>query len=111
MRKSVKTALAALAVAVSGTAGLAQQLPGQPDPAKGAELTKKLCSTCHISDPNAPRLQGTADVPTFREIARRDGQSLERITGKIMMPNHPMPSITLTRDQMADIASYILGLK
>ncbi len=111
MRKSVKMTGAALALGLAGTAALAQQLPGQPDPAKGAELTKALCSNCHIDDPNAPRLQGSADIPSFVEIARRQGQSAERIAGKIIFPNHPMPSITLTRDQMTDIASYILSLK
>jgi len=111
MRKEILTAFTALGLMLGATAAFAQKMPGAPDPVKGAELTAKLCSNCHIDDPNAPRLQGTADVPTFDEIARREGQSVERITGRIIVPAHPMPVITLSRDQMADIASYILTLK
>lgn len=111
MRQNILTAIAVSGAMLIATSVTAQQMPGQPDAAKGAELTAKLCSNCHVDDPKAPRLHGTADVPTFVEIARIDGQSVERITGKMIMPAHPMPAITLSRDQMADIARYILSLK
>lgn len=88
-----------------------QQLPGQPDPDKGAELARRLCAGCHLPREGEPRLQGTADVPTFPEIARKEGQTAEHITGKILMPAHPMPSIQLTQGEIADLAAYILGLK
>lgn len=90
---------------------MAQQVPGKPSAKRGSDLAQKLCAVCHIPKADAPRLQGTADIPTFPEIAAKDGQTVERITGRIIMPAHPMPQIALSRDQMADIAAYILSLK
>lgn len=113
MRSSLMRICAAAALwTIAGhVAANAQSVPGQPDPARGESLARRLCAVCHIPEPGAPRLQGTADVPTFPEIARKKGQSADRITGRIIMPTHPMPQIPLTRDQMADIAAYILSLK
>ncbi|MCG8559355.1 MAG: cytochrome c [Hyphomicrobiales bacterium] len=88
----------------------AQQHPGKPNPKRGAELAVKLCSNCHTTQAdNAARVK--ADVPTFREIAALDDQTDVRITGKIMMPRHPMPSINLTRSELADVVAYIQSLK
>ncbi|GAB4234169.1 MAG: hypothetical protein Kow0032_17870 [Methyloligellaceae bacterium] len=89
----------------------AQGLPGQPDPARGQTLTGRLCVECHVPSDAATRLQGSADVPTFPEIARRPGQSADRIISRIILPAHPMPVISLTRDEMQDIAAYILSLR
>ena len=94
-----------------GPAASAQTLPGQPDAAQGEGLAQKVCAVCHIPQQGAPRLQGTADIPTFGEIARKSGQSAERITGAIILPAHPMPQIALTKDQMNDIAAYTMSLK
>jgi mono/diheme cytochrome c family protein len=104
-------AAAALWTLAGYVAADAQSVPGEPDPARGDKLAHRLCAVCHIPEEGAPRLQGTADVPTFPEIARMKGQSAERITGRIILPTHPMPQISLTTKQMEDIAAYILSLK
>lgn len=99
-------------VAGSAPAATAQKIPGQPDPAKGMELAEKLCSNCHLGKGVATSVGGQpADVPSFPEIAKRPGQTAERIHGKLILPNHPMPTIPLTEDEMADLAAYILSLK
>lgn len=98
-------------VAAGCTPALSQAIPGKPDAGRGEVLAQKLCATCHIPDGNAARLQGTADVPTFPEIATAQGQTTERIIGKLVIPAHPMPTIPLTRDHMADLAAYIMSLK
>ena len=91
---------------------VAQPVPGKPDPKRGLELAAKLCSNCHAGK-GIPTQSGgqQADVPTFPEIAKRSGQTAERIHGILVMPRHPMPTIPLTRNEMADLAAYILSLK
>ncbi|MDH3579054.1 MAG: c-type cytochrome [Hyphomicrobiales bacterium] len=93
------------------TPAMSQAAPGKPDAGRGEVLAQKLCATCHIPDGNAARLQGTADVPTFPEIARAQGQNADRIHGILILPSHPMPTISLTKNEMADLAAYILSLK
>ena len=88
---------------------LAQQVPGRPSPERGEELARKLCANCHIPAEGQPRMQGTADVPTFPEIARR--QTADGIKAALIMPGHPMPQIQLTRAEMDDLAAYILSLR
>lgn len=107
---SCLTMLLVLSVSAVHTVG-AQTLPGQADAERGAELTERLCANCHIPEEGAPRLQGTADVPTFPEIARKQGQTAERISGAIIMPAHPMPQIPLTKSQIDDVVAYIMSLK
>ena len=101
--------LGALTFAFAASAA-AQRHPGKPNPDRGAELAAKLCSNCHTTKAtDSARVK--ADVPTFREIAALDDQTDVRITGKIMMPRHPMPSINLTRSELADVVAYIQSLK
>lgn len=100
-----------LILLLSAGAAAAQQLPGQPDAAEGKSLAQRLCVTCHIPEAGAPQLQGSADIPTFSEIAQKEGQSAERIASRIILPSHPMPNIFLSRDEMRDIAAYILRPK
>lgn len=102
---------AGMTLLLSAGAAAAQQLPGQPDAAKGESLARRLCAICHIPEAGAPRLQGSADIPTFGEIAQKEGLSAEWIVNRIILPVHPMPNIILTRDEMKDIAAYILKLK
>lgn len=91
---------------------IAQTIPGVPSSTNGMVLAIKLCSNCH-SGKGMPAQSGgqLADVPTFNEIAKRPGQTAERIHGTLVMPRHPMPRIPLTENEMADLAAYILSLK
>ncbi len=110
--RHIAFAAAALALGTALAApAAAQDIPGQPSAKRGEEIAKKLCVFCHLPAPGAPRLQGTADVPTFPEIAKRPGFDADRIANTIMAPPHPMPPIALTKAEMADVAAYIISLK
>jgi mono/diheme cytochrome c family protein len=50
-------------------------------------------------------------VPSFREIANKDGQTAGAIMAHIVLPKHPMPVIPLTKSELADVAAYILSLR
>ena len=100
------TGLALLGLSMSA---LAQQIPGTPDKVHGQALAERLCTNCHLVA--ASQQQANADVPSFREIANREGQSAGTITAEIILPKHPMPQIPLEKSELADLAAYILSLR
>jgi len=113
MNRVSPTIIPGLAAAVVALAFLAgpSKAQGQGDPERGKDVADKVCAFCHMARPGAPMLQGTADVPKFPEIAKREGLDADYIAGKIMAPPHPMPPVALTKQEIADVAAYILGLK
>jgi hypothetical protein len=52
-----------------------------------------------------------ADVPSFNEIANKEGQTAASIMGQIIMPRHPIPEIALTQDELSDLTAYILSMR
>ena len=51
------------------------------------------------------------DVPSFREIANRQNQTAGAIMGKIIIPDHPMPVIPISKSELEDLAAYIMNLR
>jgi len=98
-----------LSLLTSGAA-LAAPIPGQPDPEHGKALAESLCSNCHLVG-TGTQGQVNADVPSFREIANMQGQTAGDIIAHVMLPKHPMPQIPLTKEELADLAAYIIGLR
>ena len=82
----------------------------QPDPVSGKALANKLCTNCHLVG-SATQAHANADVPSFHEIANREGQTAGAITARIILPKHPMPQIPLTKAELTDLAAYILSLR
>jgi mono/diheme cytochrome c family protein len=93
-------------------AGLAAAGPvtSAPDPVHGKELAGSLCSNCHLVG-NGQQQQANADIPSFHEIANKEGQTAGAIMAHIVLPKHPMPTIPLTKSELADLAAYILTLR
>jgi mono/diheme cytochrome c family protein len=83
----------------------------KPDPRHGKDLAEKLCTNCHLVGSTQQQQPANADVPSFHEIANREGQTAGAITAHIILPKHPMPQIPLTRAELADLAAYILSLR
>ena len=115
MMRNIATLIAvafAIWFGLGHSGAIAQPVPGRPDPERGVELAAKLCSNCHMGKGIPVQTGGQqADVPTFLEIAKRPGQTAERIHGILVMPRHPMPTIPLTQSEMEHLAAYILSLK
>jgi cytochrome c len=82
-----------------------------PDAKTGKQIAEKLCVGCHIVGPTAAGAAVPADVPSFATIANKPGQSAQAIAGAIVVPHPPMPQIELTREEIGDVAAYILTLK
>ena len=93
-------------------AGLASAGPvtSAPDPVHGKEVAGSLCSSCHLVG-SGQQQQANADIPSFHEIANMQGQTAGAIMAHIVLPKHPMPTIPLTKSELADLAAYILSLR
>lgn len=108
--------IAVLASALTATtlllasAAAGAPVPGQPDPQAGKGLAEKLCTNCHLIG-SAQQEHAVADVPSFHEIANRQGQTTGAIVAHIILPKHPMPQIPLTKGELADLAAYIMTLR
>jgi mono/diheme cytochrome c family protein len=90
-------------------AAFAGPVTSLPDPVHGQSLAEKLCSNCHLV--GTAQEQAQVDVPSFREIANQAGETEGSITAKIVLPKHPMPTIPLTKSELADLAAYIMTLR
>jgi mono/diheme cytochrome c family protein len=81
-----------------------------PDAKTGREIAEKLCVGCHIVGAEAAGTSVPADVPSFEAIAAKPGQTVQSIAGAIVIPHPPMPNIELTREEIGDVAAYIMTL-
>jgi mono/diheme cytochrome c family protein len=81
------------------------------DAKNGRHIAQKLCVGCHIVGPQAAGASVSADVPSFQSIADKPGQDAAGIAGAIVVPHPPMPQIQLTREEIGDVAAYILTLR
>ena len=84
------------------SAASAGGVTSKPDPSNGKALAERLCTNCHIVN---------ADIPSFKEIGSRPGQTEGTIMAFIVLPKHPMPQIPLTKSELADLSAYILSLR
>lgn len=82
----------------------------KPDPEKGRSVAERLCAGCHLIEQTSA---GTlpADVPSFAAIANKDGQSMEAVAGRIVIPHPPMPAIALSREEIRNVVAYIMTLR
>lgn len=100
---------ASLAASVVGIGTAFAQV--HPDAKTGKQIAEKLCVGCHIVGAAAAGATVPADVPSFARIASKPGQTAQSIAGAIVIPHPPMPQINLTREEIGDVAAYILTLK
>jgi mono/diheme cytochrome c family protein len=91
--------------------GFAAPVTPKPDIEKGHALAERFCVTCHVVSRQASTSTIPADVPSFPEIAKKPGQSMEALAGRIVIPHPPMPAIALSRQEIANVVAYIMTLK
>ena len=76
----------------------------------GGRLAARWCSSCHIVGPTAQ--QGVSNgAPPFEAIARMSSTTVTSLRVFLMTPHPPMPDLHLSRQEIDDIASYILSLR
>ena len=80
------------------------------DPVAGRHLAETWCSSCHVIGPASQR--GTSSgAPTFAAIARMKSTTPMSLRVFLQTPHARMPDLHLSRDEIADLAAYILSLR
>jgi mono/diheme cytochrome c family protein len=87
--------------------GFAMPANAGGDVAQGAAIAKRWCVNCHVV--SADQKSAKVDVPTFSDIARRrpDDRALSSF---LVKPHPPMPDLSLSRQEIDDVVSYIRSL-
>ena len=93
----------------AAVAGEKFDLP-QPDAKNGERLVQALCVSCHVV-PGTVQNAVPVGIPTFREIANRDGQTAQNIFAALILPHYPMPDMHFTNKEMRDVVAYIDTLR
>lgn len=106
----VLAGLAITALMWAAPDGICAEEQPEPSAEKGHALAEKLCSGCHVIEPDASATV-PAGVPPFRTIANRPGQTAERIMNVLIQPHVPMPDMHLSREEMLDIVAYLETLR
>ncbi|WP_144259666.1 cytochrome c [Methylocystis sp. ATCC 49242] len=77
------------------------------DANRGAVISKRWCSSCHVvvKDQTA----ANADAPSFFDIARRRADR-KQLANFLIDPHPPMPDMHLSRKEIDDIVTYIRSL-
>jgi mono/diheme cytochrome c family protein len=109
MRKMAPSALCLLGVLAAAPSLAAGPVETPPDAVKGKALAERLCTNCHLVGDE--QSHANVDIPSFREIANQEGQTSGAIMARIIIPKHPMPAIPLEKNELADLAAYILTLR
>jgi hypothetical protein len=53
----------------------------------------------------------TTEAPTFQSIAERSPEAIDALRAFLMDPHPPMPDLSLTRQEIRDLLSYIDSLR
>lgn len=90
-------------------AGPAPAQDGPGNALEGLALARRDCAECHVVE--GPPRSETDPIPPFVSIARRTATT-ETSLRVFLQTMHPsMPDIMLSRQQEADIVTYILSLR
>lgn len=104
-RRSGWIGIALLACAGLGASGVAAATVG--DRRAGEDLAKQWCSGCHATE----AATGAADTgPAWREIAADPANDEAHLTAFLSAPHGAMEGLSLSRQQIADLVTYIVSL-
>jgi len=81
------------------------------EPKYGHALARKLCVSCHAVEPEPGTGPVQSDIPSFKSIANRRGQTRERLLNWLTLPHPPMPNIGLSRQEIRDLGAYLISLR
>jgi len=81
------------------------------DATAGHALARQWCSSCHVVDAASPARATDVAPPGFAAIAAQPGVSLESLRAAVQTKHGQMPDFRLDRNQIGDVAAYILSLR
>ena len=79
------------------------------DPDHGKDIAKRWCASCHLVERG--QTSTTDQAPPFDYLASTPDFNANKLAFLLLKPHPNMPSVSLNRAEVADMADYILGLK
>ena len=80
------------------------------DPAAGQRMAVTWCGSCHVVVPS--QRQATSNgAPTFAAIAQMTSTTQLGLRAFLQTPHDRMPDLQLSREEIDDVAGYILSLR
>jgi mono/diheme cytochrome c family protein len=100
----------AFRLVVIGCCSLAIVTPSfAADSDHGKEIAKRWCASCHLVERG--KTSAIDQAPTFDYLARTPDFNANKLAFLLLQPHPNMPSVSLNRTEVADMADYILSLK
>ena len=81
------------------------QVASAADAANGERLARRWCASCHVVATD--QRQGNTQASPFSAMAKIPGLDAAKIALFLLAPHPPMPDMSLSRDEAADLAAYI----
>ena len=75
------------------------------DAGNGEKLARRWCASCHVVA--ADQRQGNTQAAPFSEMAKIPGLDAGKLALFLLTPHPPMPDMSLSRGEAADLAAYI----
>lgn len=75
------------------------------DVGNGEKLARRWCAACHVVATD--QRQGNTQAGPFSEIAKVPGLDGGKLALFLLAPHPPMPDMSLSRGEAADLAAYI----
>jgi len=79
------------------------------DAQNGKDIATRCCASCHLVARN--QTSTTDQAPPFSHIARTPDFDQNRLAFLLLMPHPNMPTVSLNRAEVADLADYIRSLR
>ena len=80
------------------------------DPQKGIAFARQTCASCHAVE-HGQASSPNPKAPSFDRIAATPGMTGTALNVSLHTPHRAMPDLILTKDEIRNLASYILSLK
>ena len=79
------------------------------DPQHGKDIAKRWCSICHVVE--SGQTIAIDHAPPFSQIARTPEFDQNKLAFLLLKPHPNMPSLSLQRSEISDLAEYIRSLR
>ena len=76
------------------------------DVSNGEKLARRWCAACHVVA--ADQREGNTQASPFSAIAKLPSFDGSKLALFLLAPHPPMPDMSLTRAEAADLAAYIV---
>jgi len=80
------------------------------DSYQGKDIADRWCTGCHVVE-REQKSPAVDQAPPFAFVAKTPGFDADKLAILLLKPHPSMPKLALSREEVANLAEYILTLK